>query len=124
MSLLSGTKDAPIGLSISLPKLEAKHPSSLSEAMLLNTDKHLASNLNLPSREKHAVSFCRAYIEHRPANTATKANLQRVGAFLLQIATLQERTCAESLEQDKLVACQDQEFLHLFCSATQSLLEM
>ena len=129
MSLLSGTKDAPLGLSISLPELEAKDPPSLSEAMFLNADQHPASRLNLSAREKHAISFCRAYIEHRSANAATKADLQRVGAFLLQIATiqscsLQERTCAESLEQDKLVGCQDQEFLHLFCSATQSLLEM
>jgi hypothetical protein len=128
MSLLSGMKDAPLRLSISLPELEAKKDSSLSEAMVPNTDKHSTINLSLSAREKHAVSFCRAYIEHRPANAATKADLQRIGAFLLQIATLQscslqERTCAESLEEDKLVGCQDQEFLHLFCSATQSLLE-
>ncbi|GKU07020.1 dead deah box helicase [Fusarium langsethiae] len=100
MSLLSGKKDHPFG----------------------DTD--------LSPRDKHAVAFCRAYIEHcTSANEITEADLHRVGAFLLQIATLkycslQERTCVEVCKEDGIIQSQDHEFLHMFCAATQGLIEM
>jgi hypothetical protein len=91
MSLLSGTKDTLHGLSLRLPELEAKEPLSLSEAVLLQATQHSLGDMDLPAREKHAVAFCRAYIEHcAPGNEIAEADLHRVGAFLLQVAALKK----------------------------------
>ncbi|KAM0491235.1 hypothetical protein ACHAP8_010809 [Fusarium lateritium] len=129
MSLLSGKKDMR-GSSLKLPMLEAKEPLSLSEAVLQQITQHPFGDVYYPAREKHAMAFCRAYIEHyASANETTEADLNRVGAFLLQVATLkycslQERSCVEFCNEDEMIESQDHEFLHMFCTATQGLIEM
>ncbi|KAM0414932.1 hypothetical protein ACHAPD_006116 [Fusarium lateritium] len=76
------------------------------------------------------MAFCRAYIEHYAyTNEITEADLNRVGAFLLQVAalkycSLQERSCVEFCNEDEMIESQDHEFLHMFCTATQGLIEM
>lgn len=130
MSLLSGKKNALCGSSLQLPEIEAKEPLLLSKAVLLQTTQHSFSDTNLPGRDKHAVVFCRAYIEHcASTNKIIEADLHRVEAFLLQAATLrhcslQERACVEVSKDDEIVSSQDHEFLHMFCAATQGLMEM
>ncbi|CEF75396.1 hypothetical protein FGSG_10059 [Fusarium graminearum PH-1] len=130
MLLLSGKKNALCGSSLQLPEIEAKEPLLLSKAVLLQTTQHSFSDTNLPGRDKHAVVFCRAYIEHcASTNKIIEADLHRVEAFLLQAATLrhcslQERACVEVSKDDEIVSSQDHEFLHMFCAATQGLMEM
>lgn len=131
MSLLSVMKDAPRGfLSMTLPDLEAKKPYSLLEKVLLKTEHHLLRNSGLSAREKYAVAFCRAYMEHcGSANAKTEADLHRVGALLLQLAilkdcSLQERVCGGVYRKDGLLDSQDDEFLYLFCATTRGWIEM
>ncbi|QPC77480.1 hypothetical protein HYE68_008232 [Fusarium pseudograminearum] len=130
MSLLSGKKNALCGSSLQLPEIEAKEPLSLSKAVLLQTTQHSFSDANLPGRDKHAVVFCRAYIEHcASTNKIIEADLHRVEAFLLQAATLrhcslQERACVEVSKDGEIVSSQDHEFLHMFCATTQGLMEV
>ncbi|KAM0540338.1 hypothetical protein ACHAO7_011274 [Fusarium culmorum] len=130
MSLLSGKENDLCGSSPQLPEIEAKEPLSLSKAVLLQTTQHSFSDTNLPGRDKHAVVFCRAYIEHcASTNKIIEADLHRVEAFLLQAATLRhcslpERACVEVSKDDETVSSQDHEFLHMFCAATQGLMEM
>ncbi|RGP64986.1 dead deah box helicase [Fusarium longipes] len=64
ISLLSGVKDAQHGSSLKLPELEMQKPLSLLDAVLLQSTQCPLRDMDLPSREKHAVAFCRAYVEH------------------------------------------------------------
>ncbi|KAL3608254.1 hypothetical protein FPOAC2_03248 [Fusarium poae] len=129
MPLLSRKKDMH-GLSVKLPMLEAKEPLSLSDGVLQQTAQHPFGDADYPAREKHSLAFCRVYIERcASANEIAEADLHRVEAFLLQIATLkycslQERACVELCKEDGMIENQDHEFLHMFCAATQGLIEM
>ncbi|KAJ4265390.1 hypothetical protein NW762_004678 [Fusarium torreyae] len=130
MPLLSGTKGVLPMLSVDVPSLEVKELPLLTNAVFLETTQSPLKDANLPAREKHVVAFCRAYIDHCSSEDAiSESDLDRVEALLLQVATLnicslQDRACVEIYIGEKSLESQDDEFLHMFCTATQGLLEM
>ncbi|KAF4957474.1 hypothetical protein FSARC_11310 [Fusarium sarcochroum] len=130
MPLLSGTEGVLPLLSIDAPTLEAKELPLLAKAVLLETTQSPLKDTNLPAREKYTVAFCRAYIDHCSSeDVIPEADLDRVEALLLQVAalsicSLQDRACVEIFMGDKALESQDHDFLHMFCTVTQGLLEM
>ncbi|KAF9767376.1 hypothetical protein IL306_000075 [Fusarium sp. DS 682] len=130
MPLLSGTKNALRELSIDVPDLEMKEIPSLSQAVFLKTTQPPLRDADFPAREKHTVAFCRAYIDNCcPGYVVSEADLNRIEALLLQVATLricslQDRAQGETRVGDESLETRDHDFLHMFCAATEGVLEM
>ncbi|KAF4979437.1 hypothetical protein FZEAL_4361 [Fusarium zealandicum] len=126
MPLLSASNGALPEISIENSAPEEKKLSALSDAVLEEIDAPHLEDSDLSARERFTVAFCRVYFDqHSTTDADSEASLDRVEALLLQVATLklsslQDRT-RETNGAD--VAGDDEEFLHLFCTASLALLD-
>ncbi|KAF4495386.1 dead deah box helicase [Fusarium agapanthi] len=89
-----------------------------------------SDHLSLPFREKHPVTFCPAHVDNCcPGYEVAEADLNRIEALLLQVATLrtyspQSRVHTHTGVNDWLFETLDRDLPRMICTATQQELEI